>query len=409
MPRVLTAAWLAFVIAWAASAHAQAPAQPSARGINDVVRAAFAAALNLDQDIALEEARRAVAMAPDSSRAHRALAGVLWIDVLFRRGAVSVDHYLGGISRSDRPRSGPADPSDSELRAEVAKAIQLATARLARDPKDIDARYDLGAAYGIQASYIATIEGSVTAAFGSARRAYDAQETVLDRDPNRVSAGTVVGSYRYAVSALGLPARMFAYMAGFGGGKELGIKLLEAAAAPSSESRTEAKMALVLIFSREGRHVEAMRLLRELEVLYPRNRLFVLEQGAAAIRAGRHGDAEVTLMRGLNALDSDPRPKSPGERALWRYKLGLARLGLGRPADAIVQFDAAFADKPADWVRGRLHLARAQAVDVSGRRPAALEEYRTAKRVCQAANDAWCTVRADRFLKTAFSLNPPPR
>ena len=42
-------------------------------------------------------ARRAVAMAPDEPAAHRALAAMLWLHMLFRRGTVTVDHYLGGV------------------------------------------------------------------------------------------------------------------------------------------------------------------------------------------------------------------------------------------------------------------------------------------------------------------------
>ena len=80
-------------------------------------------------------------------------------------------------------------------------------------------RFDVGAAYALQASYAASVEGNVGAAFRSARRAFDAQEDVLERDPARADAGLVVGTYRYLVGSFGWPTRMFAYMAGFGGGK----------------------------------------------------------------------------------------------------------------------------------------------------------------------------------------------
>ena len=145
------------------------------------------------------------------------------------------------------------------------------------------------------------------------------------RDPTRVGAGLVVGLYRYLTSALALPTRLLAYIAGFGGGKERGILLLEDATR-DPRTRADAKAALMLIYSREGRHSDVVTLAREMRTEFPRNRLFLLEEGAAAIRAGRPAEAEAALTQGLMELDRDTRLKVPGERAYWLYKRGLARV-----------------------------------------------------------------------------------
>src|SRR5206468_12116513 len=102
--------------------------------------------------------------------------------------------------------------------------------RIEANPGDTDAHYQLGAAVGLRASYIATVEGSALGAFRAAREAYEEHEKVLDLDPRRKDAGLIVGTYRYIVSALALPARWVAYIAGFGGGKEHGLRLIEEAA-----------------------------------------------------------------------------------------------------------------------------------------------------------------------------------
>src|SRR5690606_35838647 len=119
------------------------------------------------------------------------------------------------------------------------------------------------------------------------------------------------------VAGLGLASRMFAYIVGFGGGKEEGIALLESAAGPESESRFEARTALALVYSREGRHEDAYRLLSEMSAEFPRNRILVLERGSAAIRAGMAEEAERILLDGLDGLADDDRPRFPGEAALW--------------------------------------------------------------------------------------------
>ena len=100
---------------------------------------------------------------------------------------------------------------------------------------------------------MATIEGRIFAAFRSARRAYDEHERVLALDPRRKDAGLILGTYRYLVSTLAAPTRLMAYLAGFGGGRERGLALLEDAARYPSDAQTEAKLALLLLYNRERR------------------------------------------------------------------------------------------------------------------------------------------------------------
>ena len=243
----------------------------------------------------------------------------------------------------------------------------------------------------------------MSSAFGAARRAYDAQEEVLNRDPKRVDAGLVVGTYRYVVSVMALPTRVIAYVAGFGGGKEKGIALLEAAAT-REDTRVEANMALMLVYSREGRHAEVERIAHDLGADYPRNRLFILEEGAAAIRAGRAEVAEAVLTRGLAVLDQDTRPRLPGERALWLYKRGLARVNLNHPKEAHVDLQEALRSDPLAWVRGRTHVELGKLADLEGRRADAVAAYQTAKVACERGSDPTCVTEANRLLRQPFRL-----
>src|SRR4029453_4649142 len=152
--------------------------------------------------------------------------------------------------------------------------------RLAAAPRDVQAHYDLGAAIGLRASHVATVEGKMLAGFNAARRAFDEHEKVLDLDPSRKDAGLIVGIYRYIVSTMSFPLRMRAYVAGFGGGRDRGIRQIEEAAAHQGESRTDAMFALVLVYNRERRYDDALKVLGELRRMYPRNRLFGLGGGS---------------------------------------------------------------------------------------------------------------------------------
>jgi tetratricopeptide (TPR) repeat protein len=383
-----------------AAAHTRAATPGS---VTETIDRAIDLAYNLDHHKAVELARTAVTMAPNDPRAHRALAGILFLNMLFQRGAVTVDNYMGSPSKAQLNLPKPATDLDAEFKKELGLATSLAEGRLKQNPRDIDAKFETGCAYALQASYTASVEGSVMGAFGPARRAFNAHEEVLNKDPRRVDAGVVIGTYRYIVAMQAMPTRMFAYIAGFGGDKQKAIELLEAAD-KTEDTHMDATVALILIYSREGRHAEALKKIREAEADYPRNRLLLLEDGAASIRAGRPAEADATLSRGLAVFDQDSRPKIPGERALWLYKRGLARLLLNRKADALVDFHSVLEQQPVEWVRGRTHLELGKLADLTPDRSVALAEYKQAKAICDASNDPICAADASQLLKRPFSL-----
>jgi tetratricopeptide (TPR) repeat protein len=383
------------------------PTSTSAQAIDidATIASAYRAAYNLDQEAAVRAARQVVAMAPNESRAHRALAAVLWIDILFRRGAVTIDHYLHLVPK---PKDDRAQPGlEAEFKAALDRAIGLAAERVRARPDDVEATYELGSAYGLLASYQASVEDSVTAAFMSARRAFNAQEAVLEREPDRASVGVILGTYRYIVARMGLPSRMFAYALGFGGDKDKALGLLEAAAGDSA-SYVEARLALALIYSREGRHGDAARMLGELVDRFPDNRVFLLEQASAALRGGRRIEAERLLSAGLSRLDRATGGRQlPGERALWLYKRGIARLGLDRRTSATADFTTALANDPELWVKGRARLALGKIADLDGRRSEALAHYRAAREIATPIDDRACVTDAVRWMQRPFGSGPP--
>ena len=151
-------ACVAIMLLWTCAAAASPrPASETA----DALRARATALIYEHQhDEAIKLLRQAVALAPDQSATHRSLASALWLKMLFLRGAVTVDHYLGSFNRA-RVDSDEAAAGARERVPEVHHHGPLArrdpTSPLS--PKDAQAHYDLGAALGLNASYIASIEG----------------------------------------------------------------------------------------------------------------------------------------------------------------------------------------------------------------------------------------------------------
>lgn len=352
---------------------------------------------NLDHEAAIGVLRQAVAQDPNDSVNHRALASALWLDILFKRGAVTVDHYLGSFTRSNVELRNPPGELDAEFKREVAKAIELAEKRVAAAPKDAQGQFDLGAAVGLQATYIASVEGKLMAGFKAARRSYDTQEYVLELDPKRTEAGLIVGTYRYIVSTLSFPMRMMAYVAGFGGDKAKGLRMIEETARTGGENRTEAQFALVLLYNREKRFDDALRVLAELRRRYPRNRLVLLEAGATATRGNKPQEADTLLTEGLAMLAKDTRPRIPGEEALWHYKRGAARVMLRKQADAQADLGVALRPGAAEWVQGRAHLELARLAAQRGDRPALSSEASQAVTLCERGSDPICVAEAKKI------------
>jgi tetratricopeptide (TPR) repeat protein len=352
---------------------------------------------NLDRELAIESFKQAIAADPQDAGAYRGLANALWLSITFRRGDMTIDDYLGSISRKRTAAPPPPDVTTAFNDA-LDHAMMLARSRVAANARDATAHYELGAAIALRASYMATVDSSFFGAFRMAKGAYEEHEKVLTLDPQRKDAGLIVGTYRYIVATLAAPLRLVAYVAGFGGDKEKGVQLVEGAASYSGDNQEDARFALMVLYNREKRYDDALAVLAKLRERFPKNRLVWLESGATSLRAGKAADAERFLSEGMTRFAGDTRPRMFGEEALWWYKRGAARAALGR-ADARADLDKALTVEGRNWVLGRSHLELGKLSQKEGARPAAAEHFRAAVRLCEGDNDQPSADEARRLLK----------
>jgi tetratricopeptide (TPR) repeat protein len=354
---------------------------------------------SLDRDRALETYRQAVAADPQDGAAYRGLASALWLSITFRRGNMTVDDYLGGVSGSKTPSPPPPSEIAAAFRDAVEHALALARTRVNANPRDASAHYELGAAVGLRALYVATVDRSTLGAFRAAREAYDEHEKVLELDARRRDAGLIVGTYRYIVATLAFPLRWMAYVSGFGGGREKGLQLVESAASYPGDNQEEARFALIVMYNREKRYDEALAQLAILRERYPRNRLAWLESGSTSLRVGKAADAERFLDEGFRKLVSDTRPRMFGEDALWYTKRGTARAALGRASDARLDLEKALVVEGRRWIHGRAHLELGKLALKDGDRVGANEHLRAAVRLCESDNDDTAADQSRRLLR----------
>jgi len=354
---------------------------------------------NLDRDDAIVTFRQAIAADPQDAAAYRGLATALWLSITFRRGNMTVDDYLGRVSKPSVPQAPPPPEMVAAFRETLEKAVAIGRARVQANGKDADAHYQLGAAVGLRASYTATVDGSAMGAFRAAREAYNEHEQVLALDPRRKDAGLIVGTYRYIVSALSLPVRWMAYIVGFGGDKEKGLQMIEDAVAYGGDNEEDARFALILLYNRERRYDDAMKVIEILRTKYPRNRLMWLEAASTLLRAGRAADADRYVTEGLALFAGDKRQRMFGEEGLWYYKRGAARVALRRTSEAEADLKRAITVEARDWVKGRAHLELGKIGILAGNQPLANEELRTAVKLCDGDNDPAFAEEARRLIK----------
>jgi tetratricopeptide (TPR) repeat protein len=348
---------------------------------------------NLDYDQAQDAFRAAIEANPTDSNVHRLAAATLWISTLFKQGAVTADDYLGQV-RSDVTRQPVAPQLTAAFQNHIDRALALAEQRVRDRPNDADAHFQLGAAYGYLTTYKATVEGRVVGGFRTARRAYNENERALALDPTRRDAGLTVGLYRYAVSSLSAPLRLLAGIVGFGGGREKGLRLIEEAATYPSDTQTNARFTLIVIYNREERYDDALKVIRDLQQAYPRNRLLWLEAGNTSLRAGRFEEARAAIVEGMDRLSRDARPRAYGEEARWRYCDAAALVGLRRIEFAERELRTVLEADAPEWLHGRAHKELGKVADLSGDRQRAITEYRTASRICREQHDGACADEA---------------
>ena len=147
---------------------------------------------NLDYAEALASFGAAIAADPQDAAAHRLTAATLWMQLLFEQGAVTVEGYMGQ-ARATVARRPPTPALAAAFHDHLHRAISVAERALRERPNDPDAHFQAGAAAGLRASYVATVEGRVKDSIGAGRRAYAEQKRVLSLDPSRADAGLIVG------------------------------------------------------------------------------------------------------------------------------------------------------------------------------------------------------------------------
>lgn len=350
--------------------------------------AGFEALYNLDYETARKYFREIARLFPDHPAGPQFLAATLWAQTLNESRRLQSSLY-NTESFYEQKEDKPDPRMVEEFRQLTRTAVELAKARLRRDPKDAEALYFLGATEGLKAAFATAVQRSFMSALSDGSSSAERHREVLKLDPEFHDAELTVGLYAYVVGSLPGPVKLLASVVGTRGSKKRGLLTIQRVAEQGSFARDDAKALLIVLFKREKRYEDALAISRELGAKYPRNYLFKLESAdalvsmaAAARQSGRTADAAKAESEVLTIFDSLLRDRATREAAarildLVHFRYGDALLNAGQLEPAAREFLAAAGVSGAEpGLATMAYLQAARAFDLAGKRNDALTQYR---------------------------------
>jgi len=351
-------------------------------------RSGIDALYNIDYDKAQRDFKEIVRLYPNHPGGYQLLAARVWIKTLYESRRLQSSLYSSQSFYTNG--DDKVDPKIvTEFRNLTREAKRLADAKLKQDPKNVEALDFLANTEGLKASFEEAVERRHFAALRDGNDAVNHHREVLKLDPKYIDAQITIGLYEYVVGSLPLPVKIIAGATGYRGSKKRGLAMLEQVAREGRWAQDDAKTVLVLLYTREKRFEDVLKLTRELSAKYPRNYLLRLETAdalvslagvkrkqkdvAGAVQAEKEAFATFDeLLRDRNVRDAAARALD-----LIHFKYGEVLLMSGYNDRAAKEFlTATKVDRAEAGLVTMAHLYAGHSYDVAGKREEALAQYR---------------------------------
>jgi hypothetical protein len=228
---------------------------------------------------------RAIRQEPDVPLYHSVKGLACLFSELDRLKILQFDFFANDEKIIDRRKLTPDAAVRVEIFRRIARARQLANARLAAHANDRDALFAHCIASGLVTDYAALIEKRRLASFSLAKDTQVWSNKLLALDPPFYDAHLAVGSVEYVLGSLPFFIRWFIHIDNIEGSKQKAMRDLQLVAQHGRYYGPFARVLLSVIHLREKRPWEAEKLLTGLAEEYPENQLF--REELARIRRAR--------------------------------------------------------------------------------------------------------------------------
>jgi hypothetical protein len=203
-----------------------------------------------------------------------------------RQGVLTSDFFLDNKKFLGGAEGAPDPQLRDGFKTAVAKAEELARARLQSNPRDPDALFALTIAVGMLSDYVSLIERRELEALRLTREADNTAKELLAVAPDVADAYVALGTANYILGSLPALKRFVIRFGGYHGDRALGMKQLEIAAANGHYLKPFAKLMLALAALREKQHDLARAQLEQLVAEFPANPKFARELAKLTVTIG---------------------------------------------------------------------------------------------------------------------------
>jgi tetratricopeptide (TPR) repeat protein len=368
--RVCIAAWFCSLLALAAPGASPSP----------LVTEGFDHFYNLEYPEAVADFERAIAQDPADPQLHDHLAQALVFQEMFRNGALESEMVSGNNSFLRRPKMNPEPVTERRFLDEISKAMQLAQARLAKNPNDVPAIYAECVAYGLRSNYYWVVKKSWRDSLHDATSARHLNDRVEQLEPANVDARLVEGLDDYIVGSLPWTWRTLGFLVGIHGDKEKGLRLVKDVAEHGASNKYDAEILLGALYRRENKPLAVVPLVQDLIAHFPRNFILRLELSQMYSMAGDKTHAIDTV----DEIARLKRANAPGYgRVPWEkidFQKGTIQFWYRDFDQALENLQkVAAAANEVDLNTGvYTYLRIGQIYDLKGQRVLAVAEYRKA-------------------------------
>lgn len=331
----------------------------------------FSSLYNMHYEDAEKNFKEMILTDPKHPSGYIYLASTIWLEHLAALRRLQTSLYNRNDSfffESNEETDGKVEKS---FRETMNKGIRLAEGMLQTNENDPVGLYFLGVGRNISAGFDTTVKRKFLPALRNASKGVDLHRKLSKTNPAIIDAQLSVGMYNYVVGSLPFAIKILAFLGGVRGSRSEGLKMVEKVANHGNYSKYDASAMLILLYSREKRFGDSLKIVQKLSATFPDNSLFKLEEANTLAQLKRFKESYTAfdeLLKHPAAMSYMP------DLVHYRYAEALSDGGVWEQALEHYQKAAVMPRAPAGVVT-LAHLRTGQSLDVLGKRQEALQKY----------------------------------
>lgn len=331
----------------------------------------FSSLYNMHYQEAEKNFKEMIRTEPKHPAGYVYLASTIWLEHLAALRRLQTSLYNRNDSFFFASNEETDRKVENSFRQTMDKGIRLAETMLQTNEKDPVALYYLGVGRNISAGFDTTVKRKFLPALRNASKGVDLHRKLSKINPGIIDAQLSVGMYNYVVGSLPFAIKILAFLGGVRGSKTDGLKMVEKVANYGNYSKHDASAMLILLYSREKRFGDSLKVVQKLSATFPDNSLFKLEEANTLAELKRFKESYAAfdaLLKHAAAMSYMPD--------LVHYKYAEALSDGGAWQQALVHYVKATEVPRAPTSLVTLsHLRAGQCLDMLGRRQEALQKY----------------------------------